>query len=250
MTCAEAAPLLSAYFDRELDVATSGAIAAHLRECEQCSAAVQRHEALRSAMSSGALVFSPPPGLERRIRKAVAREAPSRDVLARPWWRWAAVPLSAGLAAVLSWSVAARIQNADDHAVAELVSGHIRSLMVDHLVDVATSDRHTVKPWFNGKVDFSPPVVDLVASGFPLAGGRVDYIAGRPVAVLVYLRHQHVVNLFIAPARSSEIERVRAVAAQGYNLMRWSKGGLTFWAVSDVNADELERFAREFQAAG
>jgi anti-sigma factor RsiW len=248
--CAEAAPLLSAYFDRELDVATSVGIAAHLRECERCSAAVRRYEALRSSLGSASLVFTPPRSVERSVRKTVRREAGPRLFLARPWRRWAAVPLAACLAAALSWSVATRrAENADERVMADLVSGHVRSLMVDHLVDVATSDRHTVKPWFNGKLDFSPPVVDLAASGFALVGGRVDYIAGRPVAVLVYMRNQHVVNLFIAPARGDGPAAPDHFTAQGYHLVRWSRGGLAFWAVSDVNADEIERFARLFAAA-
>jgi len=122
--------------------------------------------------------------------------------------------------------------------------------MVDHLVDVATSDQHTVKPWFNGKVDFAPPVTDFTASGFPLVGGRVDYIAGRPAAVLVYQRRQHVVNVFIWPSGNDDGQDLRNLASEGYHLLRWTRSGLTFWAVSDVNAVDLESLAGLFRDSG
>lgn len=246
MTCRQAQPLLSAYCDRELDVTTSLEIDAHVRECVRCSAALQRHAALRSSLGTAALVFTPPRGLERRVREAVRREAgPIRPSVLAPW-RWVAVPLAATLAAALAWSVAVH-RGADDALSAELVSSHVRSLMVDHLLDVATSDQHTVKPWFNGKVDFAPPVADFTASGFPLIGGRVDYIAGRAVAVVVYQRRQHVVNVFIWPCGNEGGPALRHVAFKGYHLLRWTRSGLAFWAVSDVNGADLESLARLFQ---
>jgi anti-sigma factor RsiW len=250
VTCAEAAPVLSAYFDRELDVATSLGIEGHVRDCQRCSATLRNHDALRSSMSSASLVFAPPRDLEARIRRAGRREIMRQELRVQPWWQWSAASLAAVLAAALSWSIAAnRAESPDQRALSELVASHVRSLMVDHLVDVESSDRHTVKPWFNGKVDFSPPVVDLASDGFPLVGGRLDYVGGRPVAVLVYRRRQHVLNLFIAPARSDEAEALRPLGAEGYHLARWSKGGLAFWAVSDGSAEDVEAFARQFDAA-
>jgi anti-sigma factor RsiW len=252
MTCAQALPLLSAYFDRELDVAKSLEVEGHVRECDRCAAALEHHAALRASLSAAALAYTPPRGLERRVRKALRSEA-------RPWglpvlapWRWAAVPVAATVAAAFFWSGAIHRSgtSAGDVVLAELVSGHVRSLMADHLVDVATSDQHTVKPWFNGKVDFAPPVIDLTASGFPLVGGRLDYIAGRPVAVLVYQRHQHVVNVFIWPSAHAEGRGPRSVASQGYHLLQWTQSGLTFWAVSDVNGADLESLARHLQGLG
>lgn len=251
MTCAHAQLLLSAYVDRELDVAKSRETEDHVRECERCSAALRQHEALRSSLSAASLAFVPPAGLEHRVRRALHREARPRAVFRLAPWRWAAVPLAATLAAALSWSVAVHRggPSSEDLVLGDLVSGHVRSLMVDHLLDVATSDQHTVKPWFNGKVDFAPPVGDFRASGFPLAGGRVDYIAGRPVAVVVYTRRQHVVNVFIWPSGPEADQGVRTLTFQGYHLLRWSGSGLTFWAVSDVNAADLESLARLFQGA-
>jgi anti-sigma factor RsiW len=121
----------------------------------------------------------------------------------------------------------------------ELIAGHVRSLMVDHLVDVASTDQHTVRPWFNGKIDFAPPVADYASSGFPLIGGRVDYLAGRPVAALVYRHQQHVINVFLWPSGDASESAPRELSAQGYHLLRWSEGGLAYWAVSDLNAREL-----------
>ena len=251
MTCEQARPLLSAYCDRELDVSHSLETETHLRQCQRCSAALQDHDALRASVSAASLVFAPPPALERRVRQALRREARPRASFVGAHWRWAAVPLAAMLAAALAWSVAihrGRPQG-EDLVLAELVSGHIRSLMVDHLVDVATSDQHTVRPWFNGKVDFAPPVLDFTAEGFPLVGGRVDYIAGRPVAVVVYARRKHTVNVFIWPSEGDAGETPRNLMSQGYHLLQWSRSGLTFWAVSDVSSDDLENLAHLFQSS-
>jgi anti-sigma factor RsiW len=249
MTCEQAQPLLSAYVDRELDITKSLETEDHLRECTRCSAALQQHDALRSALNAASLAFVPPKGLERRVRKALRREAQPSALFTLALWRWAAVPMAATLAAVLTWSVAIHRggTTGEDVVLSELVSGHVRSLMVDHLVDVATSDQHTVKPWFNGKVEFAPPVADFTASGFPLVGGRVDYIAGRPAAVLVYKRRQHVVNVFIWPSGQHEAEALSNVTFDTYHLLRWSASGLTFWAVSDVSSADLESLARLFQ---
>jgi anti-sigma factor RsiW len=249
MTCEQALPLLSTYFDRELDVTKNLEVEGHVRECGRCSAALQRHEALRSSLTAAALVFAPPRGLEGRVRTAVRREARPRGLSVRPPWRWAAAPVAATLAATLVWSVAIHRggTSRENVVLAELVSGHIRSLMADHLLDVVTSDQHTVKPWFNGKVDFAPPVIDFTASGFPLVGGRVDYIAGRAVAVVVYKRREHVVNVFIWPSGHDDDQGRRDLTSEGYHLLRWTRSGLTFWAVSDVNGADLESLAGLFQ---
>ncbi len=147
---------------------------------------------------------------------------------------------------MITWSVTARHGNLarQDLVLDELVSSHIRSLMVEHLVDVVSSDQHTVKPWFSGKVDFSPPVKDLSADGFPLVGGRVDYVGGRPVAVIVYKRRLHIINVFIWPSANESGEGSRYLVRQGYRLRRWTHGGLTFWAVSDVNDADLDTLAQ------
>ena len=248
VVCEDALPFLSAYFDRELDIAKSLEVEGHLQECERCVAALKQHEALRAALGAAPLAFVPPAGFESRVRKAVRREARPRTRFTFAPWRWAAVPLVASLAAVLSWSLAIHHATSTESAMlGELVSGHVRSLQVDHLVDVTSSDQHTVKPWFNGKVDFAPRVADFTADGFPLVGGRVDYVAGRPVAALVYRHRQHVINVFIWPAGSDGGAAIEPFAAAGYHLLRWQAAGLTYWAVSDLNPADLESLARLLQ---
>jgi anti-sigma factor RsiW len=234
---------MSAYVDRELDVASSVQMEAHLAGCSSCGAAVERAEALRAAIGSAALTYPAPPDLASRIHAAIQRETRPRAVLARRAWRWAAVPAAAALAAAASWIAVVNVAGtgSQQRLVDELVAGHVRALMVDHLVDVTSSDQHTVRPWFNGKIDFAPPVADYTSSDFPLIGGRVDYVGGRPVAALVYRHRQHVINVFIWPAGGEPGER--EVASQGYHLLRWSDAGLEYWAVSDLNSGELANLA-------
>lgn len=243
MTCRDAAALVSAYVDRELDVASSVQMQAHLGGCPDCGAAVERAEALRAALGSAALTYPAPPDLAPRIRAALQRETRPRNVLALRVWRWAAVPAAAALAAAASWIAVANTGNGGQQRIVdELVAGHVRSLMVDHLVDVTSSDQHTVRPWFNGKIDFAPPVADYASSDFPLVGGRVDYVGGRPVAALVYRHRQHLINVFLWPAVGGE-SGGREISAQGYHLLRWSDAGLEYWAVSDLNPGELDNLA-------
>jgi anti-sigma factor RsiW len=123
-----------------------------------------------------------------------------------------------------------------------VIAGHVRSLMVNHLTDVASSDRHTVKPWFEGSLDFSPPVPDLTTQGFPLIGGRLDYLASHPVAALVYRRHQHAINLFIWPITRDTPRQQQHVTRQGYNLITWTTADLAYWAISTLNMAELKTF--------
>jgi anti-sigma factor RsiW len=244
MTCAESRPLLAAYLDRELDSATSAQLAAHVADCAACRAALDRAAAVHQALASAALAYAPPAELAGRIRAAVGHAARPRRTWYRQAQRWAAVPLAAMLAATVAFVTTVNLAGraGRDQLVDELIGGHVRALMVDHLVDVASTDQHTVRPWFNGKIDFAPPVADFSAAGFPLVGGRVDYIGGRPVAVLVYHRRQHLVNVFIWPAeKADETPQTRAI--QGYHLLRWDQSGLRYWAVSDLNAAELETLA-------
>jgi len=146
------------------------------------------------------------------------------------------------VAIVLRGDDEARVQS-------EVVSAHLRSLQAGHLTDVLSTDQHTVKPWFNGKLDVAPPVVDLTAQGFTLIGGRLDYVDTRPIGAIVYRRRQHVINLFVAQTASTERQGAKIETIQGFNIRRWSERGLNYWAVSDLAKDELADFGEKFERA-
>lgn len=252
MSCASpSAPLLEAYLDGELDLVRTLELERHLSECEVCPAALRRHRALRSSLAD--LSHEPPKGLEDRVRLAVghASAEPKTGSMAgassaRPWRAVAAmVPVIAALA----WALAAipRAPSEDEVLGREVVSAHVRSLMADHLTDVASTDRHTVKPWFNGKLDFSPEVTDLAADGYPLVGGRLEYVGGRVVAALVYQRGAHPINVFVWPEPDARRPGDGESSTHGYNVIRWHHSGARYWAVSDLNLLELREFARKLQ---
>lgn len=191
-----------------------------------------------------------PEGLRERIRASIAREA--RDQARKTeWWRWGGMAASLMIASLLAWNgvmLAAR-EDATERLVAEVSTAHIRSLMGDnHLNDVMSSDRHTVKPWFQGRLDYAPNVVDLADAGYPLVGGRLDYVNGRAVAAITYKHRLHVINLFEWPATAGGDRAPEAIAHQGYAIVRWKSGGLEYWAISDGAASDLLDFARRYRA--
>jgi anti-sigma factor RsiW len=235
--------LIEAYLDDELDPVQHAAVERHVAECQNCSDHYARLLQQKADIKTAAPYFSAPPGLLQSVRSGLRREAsptPRRSgYLPLSAWRSIAIAASVLLVFSVSWNVS-RIgpRTAEANLAESVLNDHIRSLIGTHLVDVPSSDRHTVKPWFAGKLDFSPDVRDLAAQGFPLVGGRVEYLAGRRVAALVYQRRQHVINVFIWPATSSSGQM--DISKDGYNLLQWTHDGMTFWAVSDVSAAELE----------
>ncbi|HEY4362809.1 MAG TPA: anti-sigma factor [Bryobacteraceae bacterium] len=233
MTCPEVRKQLQAFHDGQLDRAASDAVSEHLSQCPECMSILESEEKLSRALRQPELRFTPPSGAEARLRQ---RLKPQRATPASRWWLAAAAALLlVGLGVTwISLSVSAEKQLA-----LETVSDHIRSLQANHLTDVVSTDNHTVKPWFNGKIDFSPTVQDLAARGYELSGGRLDYLGGRPVAALVYRRRLHVINVFTWPAAERDRGPSQVLTQQGYNVVRWSHAGMTYWAVSDLASPEL-----------
>lgn len=242
---------LDAYLDDELTAADARELEAHLANCAQCARFRDERLALRAAIMSRIPIVAAPDALRDRVRAALAAEARAAAPARRPvssYWRAVAIAASLVIVAVGSWNLALRKANAERLADAVLAS-HIRSLMPGHLTDVLSSDQHTVKPWFNGKLDFSPPVHDLAAQGYPLLGGRLDYVDGRPVAVLVYGRRQHLINVFVWPAMRGPSGAGRASDRQGYHLLHWAAPDYTYVVASDLAPTELDDFARLLQRA-
>jgi anti-sigma factor RsiW len=240
MTCRETKNLLNAYVDGELDSAGSLGLEKHVQGCASCLTDVENLHALASAIENGGLRFTAPQRLKTNVQAAIreANPAPTRSIFN---WRWA----SAVAAAVLIVFVSMQwLRPSQEMLVNEIVSSHVRSMMANHITDVASSDRHTVKPWFGGKLDYSPPVKDLTEQGFRLVGGRLDYVDSRPVAALVYQRSQHLINLFVWPSNNTVTKQEDQLTRQGYNLIHWTQSGMSYWLVSELNLAELGECAR------
>jgi anti-sigma factor RsiW len=236
VTCGWLERDLSAYVDGELDAAAAAAMRTHLAACARCRALVAEREAL-GRMIRAIPYSTAPDDLRARISARTSRSSGVSRLLTLA--AAAALVLAAGAGFVLFRSRPAR----PDILAAAVVDAHVRSLMGDHLFDVESTDQHTVKPWFMGRLDFSPPVVDLAPSGFPLVGGRLEYLDGRPVAALVYRRRTHVINVFIAPARGGVDAAGETTTVRGFHVRHWGRDGMSFWAVSDVNDADLSAFA-------
>jgi anti-sigma factor RsiW len=250
MTCDEAEVLLHALIDGELDAGHAREVEDHIAGCPRCAAQLAAYRELNRAIAGANLRYTAPPLLRKRIEASLpqpqaTRAPPSRRAVLRGFAMGSAVSAIAatGLVAII-------LRNDDEQRIeSEVVSAHLRSLQAGHLTDVISTDQHTVKPWFNGKLDVAPPVVDLTAQGFALIGGRLDYVDARPIGAIVYRRRAHVINLFVAQTASTERRAARTETIQGFNIRRWSDQGLNYWAVSDLAADELADFGEKFETA-
>jgi mycothiol system anti-sigma-R factor len=244
--CSSVRDSLEAYSDGELDASQQSYIREHLEGCSSCRAAYEKLQRLQASIRMQAPYFRAPESLAQRVMTSVHKSEKTRYVA--QGWGWKSIAVAASVALLLSLGSTLLLTRATPTAnqllTREILSEHARSMLGGHLIDVVSSDRHTVKPWFGNKVDFSPDVKDLTSQGYPLAGGRVDYLDGRPVAALVFHRAKHVINLFTWPSPQS---RAEVISQNGYNVVSWTREGMTYSAVSDLNLNELTQFARLYQ---
>ena len=248
MHCERARELISPYIDGELAGAERQAVVEHTQSCKACAAIAQDMRRLSRQIAAAGREPAPK-ALVPRIRAELAAEPVQAPIvpasIARAWGtrfaRQAAILAAVCVVSSLATWLAIGWPGNDTRIESEIVSAHIRSLLQDTPVQVASSEQHTVKPWFAGRIDFAPEVKDLSAEGFPLAGARLDYIDSKRVGALVYRRRLHVVNVFMWPATTAEPMAPRQSVFKGYNLVSWSKGGVTYQAVSDLNAGELRQ---------
>jgi anti-sigma factor RsiW len=233
--------LLHAYADGELDLATAREAERHLESCADCRGIEKAIRESRAALTGDAVAYRAPAHLRKRVRAALRQEARSTQQTLSPWLMFAT---GAAFAAALVTAVLFQTTRSagSNTIVDQVVADHVRSLLATHLVDVASSDQHTVKPWFDGKIDFAPAVRDLSAEGFPLVGGRLDYLDGKTVVALIYQRNKHPINLFITPAPGNRDTSPIAATRRGYNVFSWTRSEMNYWAVSDLNQPELRQF--------
>ncbi|MBE3024749.1 anti-sigma factor [Janthinobacterium sp. BJB1] len=256
MECTESRDRMSAFADGELDALAARQLTRHLAHCPDCAQACAQLLALRAAVRQHGTRHAAPASLHQQIRQALlgegsaAKEVPRRRKWAQLPWAWINLGVAGASTAAFAVTLALYLSVPSDaeRLDQEIVASHFRSLMPEHLADVASSDQHTVKPWFSGRLDFSPPVVDLAQAGFPLIGGRLDYIKQRPVAALAYRRHQHVLNLYVWPDQAQRDASPRLTVRQGYHLIRWSRSGMQYRLISDLNVPELMDFERRLTA--
>ena len=272
MACEDKGLLLHAYLDGELDLVHSLELEEHLKACAGCARKLEHERTLKGALRAAALYHRSPRALGERVRAAVASEtseSTNEKVGAGAIVPWPGIRSSGerrsrleiwiGIAAVVLVALAVSyrlisssfIRSGNDLIAQEVVAGHIRSMQPGHLFDVQSSDQHTVKPWFDGKLDFAPPVRDFTDQGFALIGGRLDYIGNHSVGALIYQRRKHVINVFIWPESSGDSTHTPGYESQralnGYNLVGWRQDAMYLWAVSDLNAEELHQLVQLFK---
>jgi anti-sigma factor RsiW len=251
MNCDDARRLIAAYSDGELDLVRSLDVEEHLRGCDSCALARENLRALKQAAHSA--YFRAPDDLRENVLAAVraADRIPQNVMVRRASRSWITAGLGLAAGILLGFFVGQNLyrQSREQTLLAELTDSHVRSLIGTHLTDVISSDQHTVRPWFEGKLDFAPPVEDLSGQGFPLVGARVEYIDGRAVAALVYERRKHFINLFVWPAEAGSQEVKEEKPQRGYNIIRWRAAGMNYSAVSEIAEDDLRKFAAAFSDA-
>jgi mycothiol system anti-sigma-R factor len=247
VSCESTRTVLHGYLDGELDATRAADFERHLESCRECANTLAAEEALRSSLQRSSLYEQTPSALRRKIRADLDAATAPAGPSPIPVWRWFAVAAAMLMVTSVSWYSWQRFQNSASSSpftAAEIIDAHVRSLQPGHLTDIASTDQHTVKPWFNGKLDFSPPVKDFADEGFPLIGGRLDVLSGRNIAALVYTRHKHIINVFVLPTREPDTPIHPPGLRQGYQWFHWRHQGMEFCAVSDVSASDLHELAQ------
>lgn len=244
MDCNQAQRLIERYLDSELALSDKRVVEDHLGQCRDCSRLLDSLKAMSTAVKKKS-TFNAPSGLKRKVRERLKDVTGEDERMTRvlPWLGFSGGVMA--FASVMTWAILTFSLNAHDTPLLmeDIVSAHVRSLMVDHATDIASSDRHVVKPWFNGKLDFTPMVRNYSDDGFALQGGRLDYLQRRPVSALVYRRRDHVINVFMWPSYQGAGSAIKTEAYQGYNIVNWSEAGLHYWIISDLNMNELQALA-------
>jgi anti-sigma factor (TIGR02949 family) len=248
MACDLSQNILHAYFDGELDAARAAEFERHLEQCPECVDALDLLQRQRSNLQSASLREKAPAELRQKIRADLKLVTPIASLPRGNTWRWLAIAASVLLLGYIGWRTLSGLQTGGSDATlsAEIVDAHLRSLQPGHLVDVVSTDQHTVKPWFDGKLDFAPPVRDFSETGFPLRGARLDVIQGRTVAALVYGRRKHFINVFLWPSTVAPSTQVSEGARQGYNWIHWHSGPFEAYAVSDAAPQDLQELRQLF----
>jgi len=254
MDCNESQSLMTAYIDGELDSSHAVLCGAHIENCAACREAYQQMRSVRATARKHAAFHPAPEHLRQRILTSLRQQQPQpvQQKKATSKWPWSWMNFgfagTAAMACVFMLSVYLQAPSLQDRIEDEVVASHARSLMADHLSDVVSTDQHTVKPWFAGKLDFSPTVIDFAPQGYALIGGRLDYVDKRPVAAMGYRHRLHVINLFVWPQTATNVTPDVATAKQGFNMLHWTEAGMCYWLVSDMNAQDLTEFKQLLNA--
>jgi len=250
MTPETARVLLHAFIDGELDAASTIELKAQIDASPALRQELARLSALQSSVQTLAARFNAPPPLTQRLFAALPAARPEGITAGIPsWWRSLAIGATVTAMAFLVWNLSSTFVSRGNNSalLEEVVSAHVRSLMADHLTDLTSSERHSVKPWLSNRLDFAPPVHDFASEGFSLLGGRLDYVGGKPAAAIVYRHRQHLINVFVWPSAESNDSPVRISNHRGYNSTNFNSGGMSYWTVSDLNSDDLRKLTTLLQ---
>jgi mycothiol system anti-sigma-R factor len=247
VNCDFTSTVLHGYVDGELDASRAAEFERHLEGCRECTTALGAEESLRSLLQRSGLYENAPVAVRKKIRASLDAATALSGRFQIPAWRWVAVAATILIVASVSWFAWPRVQNRVDSppfTAAEMIDAHVRSLQPGHLMDIASTDQHTVKPWFNGKLAFVPPVKDFADEGFPLIGGRLDVLGGQNVAALVYSRRKHIINVFVLPTKDPDTPIHPPGLRQGYQWRHWRRQGMEYCAISDVSDSDLYELAQ------